>query len=59
MTEEKPDGIQTKEDGPTKLARCGLRETRAEGETGRGRCGQREMRAGKRKTEDGKKDGAR
>jgi len=34
-------------------------ETRAERNTGKGKCGQREMRAGKRKTEDGKKDGAK
>ena len=59
MTEEKPDGIQTTEDEPTKLGSCGLRETRAEGDTGREKHGQREMRAGKRKTEDGKKNGAK
>ena len=48
---KKPDGIQTKEDGPTKLARCGLRETRAEGDTGRGRHGPaRERRKTGRKT---------
>lgn len=34
-------------------------EMRAERNTDRGRNGQREMRAGKRKTEDGKKDGAK
>ena len=50
MAEEKPDGIQTPEDGPTKLASCRQRELRAEGATGRGSYGQRELRAGKRKT---------
>ena len=65
MTEEKPDGIQTTEDEPTKLGSCGLRETRTEGDTDREKHGQWEMRAGKRKrktgrkTEDGKKDGAK
>lgn len=59
MTEEKPDGIQTTEDEPTKLGSCGLRETRTEGDTGREKHGQWEMRAGKRKTEDGKKNGRR
>ena len=57
MTEEKPDGIQTKEDGPTKLARCGLRETRAEGDTGRQeKDGRREERRGKERCDEDRQD---
>lgn len=54
---KKPDGIQTKEDGPTKLARCGLRETRAEGDTGRQeKDGRREERRGKERCGEDRQD---
>jgi len=50
MAEEKPDGIQTPEDGPTKLASCRQRELQAERATGGESYGRRELRAGKKKT---------